>query len=334
MSQIFNNMFKTFSSMKTGVILLALLAVFSAVGSSLLPDRFYHLMLFNTLIGMLFLNLGLCTFNRCLRVRKLLGKQTDIIRQFRQWGLLILHSGLILILIGGMINSWTGHSGTVKLIEGERALINRDKDGEELNLFLEAFEIELYENNMPSQYLSRVSLYKGDRLEQQATISVNHPLKYEGIKVYQQSYGSMVDVTVEGQGQIDSYVAHEGQLLEIPGSRGQVKVFKYIPDFDPAYGMESKSMQPNNPRVIYSVYHDKVLMGVGSAPFGERIEIDSGAYVEFNGLKSYSVLKVKEDPGLPYAGAGGILFMLGVVLAEIKIFTRPREINDRKTVED
>ncbi len=334
MGHVFNNMFKISSSMKTGVALLALLAVFSAVGSSILPDRFYHLLLFNALLIMLFINLGLCTFNRCLKLRKLLAKQTDIIKQLRQWGLLILHSGLIFILIGGMINGWAGHSGTVKLAEGERALITRDKEGEKVTLFLEAFEIELYENNMPSQYLSRVSLYKGDRLEQQATISVNHPLQYEGIKIYQQSYGSMVDVTIEGQGQVDTFTAQEGQLLDIPGSSWQVKVFKYIPDFDPAYGMESKSIQPNNPRIIYSVYQDKVLMGVGAAPFGERIEIDSAAYVEFNGLKSYSVLKVKEDPGLPYAGAGGILFMLGAALAEINIFAKPRKSTDSKMAEE
>ncbi len=334
MSCIFHYIFKTFYSMRTGVVLMALLALFSAVGSSILPDRFYHLLLFNALIIMLFLNLSLCTFNRCLKLRKLKGKQTDIVRRLRQWGLLILHSGLILILIGGMINSWAGHTGTVTLAEGERAVIASDEAGEKVTLFLEEFEIELYENDMPSQYLSKVLLYKGESLERKSTISVNHPLQYEGIKVYQQSYGSMVEATVEGVGKVETCSAKEGQILEIPGGSWQVKVFKYVPDFDPAYGMESKTNEPNNPRVIYSVYQDEQLLGVGAAPFGERIKIDEASYVEFNGLKSYSVLKVKEDPGLPYAGAGGILFMLGVVLAEINIFRNKPEKNDRKPVEE
>ena len=63
------------------------------------------------------------------------------------------------------------------------------------------------------------------------------------------------------------------------------------------------------------------------------MEIAPGYYVEFKGIKPYTVLKVKEDPGLPYAGAGGILFMLGVVLAELKIFSKPGHGNgNRKAV--
>lgn len=143
----------------------------------------------------------------------------------------------------------------------------------------------------------------------------------------------MVEVETEGQGQVDSSTVLEGQILEIADSKWQVKVFKYVPDFDLAYGMESKSLQPNNPRVIYSLYQDKVMAGIGAAPLGEKIEIASGYYVEFKGIKPYTVLKVKEDPGLPYAGAGGILFMLGVVLAELKIFSKPGQGNgNRKAV--
>lgn len=334
MSRIFHYTFKTFSSMKTGLVLLALLALFSAVGSSILPDRFYHHLLFNILIILLFFNLGLCTINRCLKLRKLLGAGKDLLSKVRQWGWLILHSGLMLILIGGMINNWAGQSGTVRLAEGEKAVIAEERNGEAVTLRLEAFEIELYDNNMPSQYLSRVSVFKGDQLEQQETIRVNYPLRYDGIKIYQQSHGSMVGVTLEAEGKVMNTSAVEGQLLNIPGSSWGVKVFKYVPDFDPSYGMESKSLQPNNPRIIYSIYQEEQLLGVGAAPFGERIEIDSNAALEFNGLKSYSVFKVKEDPGLPYAGAGGILFMLGVVLAELGIFRRIGDSSDRKTREE
>ncbi|KUG03743.1 hypothetical protein ASZ90_018886 [hydrocarbon metagenome] len=327
--------YKNVSSMKTGLVLLAILAVFSAVGSSIFPDTFHRMMIFNFILIMLLINLGFCTINRCLKVRKVLWtKQPNVMNQIRQWGLLALHTGLILILAGGIINTSAGQSGTVKLAEGERSVIARDKEGENISLHLEEFDIELYENNMPSQYLSKVLLYKGDSLVSQSIISVNHPLRFEGLKVYQQSYGNMVEVAIEGEGKVDNLSAVEGQMLEMPGGSWQVKVFKYVPDFDPDYGMESKTIQPNNPRIIYSVYQDNVLMGVGAAPFGERIQIDSASYVQFNKLKSYSVLKVKEDPGLPYAGAGGILFMLGVALAEINVLGRPSRKNDRKVMEE
>ncbi len=335
MRQIFHTLVKNISSMKTGLVLLALLAIFSAIGSSIFPDMFHRLLLFNALIILLFINLGLCTLNRWLKIgKRLLVKQHNIINHLRQWGLLVLHTGLILILVGGMINSLAGQSGNVKVVEGERVVIAHSKEGEDISLCLEEFEIELYENGMPSQYLSKVLIYKGDDLEQQSTISVNHPLQYDGLKVYQQSYGIMVEVIVEGDGKTETYSASEGQILEIPGSSYRVKVFKYVPDFDPSYGMESKTNEPNNPRVIYSVYQDEQLLGVGAARWGERIEISATSFVEFDGPKPYSVLKVKEDPGLPYAAAGGILFMLGAALAEINIFRNKSGKKVRKTVEE
>jgi cytochrome c biogenesis protein len=160
MPELFHKVLKAFSSMKAGVLLLALLALFSALGSTLLPDSFNHLILFNILIIILFFNLSICTFNRCRRIKRLWGAGTGIIGGLRQWSLIILHIGVILILIGGMINNWFGESATLRLAEGEQALIAQDKSGVGVNIQLEGFEIELYENSMPSQYLSHVSLYK------------------------------------------------------------------------------------------------------------------------------------------------------------------------------
>jgi hypothetical protein len=53
MPELFHKVLKAFSSMKAGVLLLALLALFSALGSTLLPDSFNHLILFNILILLL-----------------------------------------------------------------------------------------------------------------------------------------------------------------------------------------------------------------------------------------------------------------------------------------
>ncbi len=326
MRQFLYILLKTSYSMKTGLVLLALLGIFSALGTSILPDIFYRLLLFNLLMIMLFINLVLCTINRLIQLRRqVFIKQHNLMNQIRQWGLLALHIGLILILVGGIINTCVGQSGTVQIAEGERAVIAENEAGEKISLFLEDFEIERYENDMPSQYYSKVQLYKSESLELQSIISVNNPLQYQGIKVYQQSYGNMVDVTIQGEEKAENHTAVEGEVLDIPGGNWRVKVFKYVPDFDPAYGMESRSMQANNPRVIYSVYKGDVLLGVGAAPFGEEIKIDDTSWVQFNGLGTYSIFKVKEDPGLPYAGAGGIIFMIGAALAEISIFRRKAE---------
>lgn len=328
MRNFFSSVLKTFASIKTGLILLAFLGIFSAIGSSLLPDMFYRLLLFKILIVLLFINLGLCTISRLIKMKKRLSAKSNLMGQIRQWGILILHAGIMLLLVGGMINASSGSDRTVSIAKGERAVIADDKN---LSLLVKDFAIELYDEGVPSQYYSRVVMYRDKTPQLESVISVNNPLEYEGVKVYQQSYGYRVDVTVEGRGKAAESTLYEGEMIAVPGGNWSVKVFKYIPDFDPAYGMESKSMQPNNPRVIYSIYQGEVLTGIGAAAWGDIVEIDETASVQFNRLKPYSVLKVKEDPGLPYAAAGGIVFMAGVAMAEINIF---RKTGNKKVAEE
>jgi len=309
--------------MKLGLTLLAILGLFSALGSSLLPDLFFKLRLFQILIILIVINLGLCTGNRILKAKKLLlGRSGHILGQVRQWGLLILHFGIILILLGGIINASAGHSGTVSIAEGQKAVVAENEVGQTISLLLQEFKIERYENDVPSQFNSKVVLLKDGASEIQEVISVNHPLEYRGLKIYQQSYGNRVEAVVQGKEDSQEHTVYEGDMLEIPGSDWRVKVFKYVPDFDPAHGMESKSMEPNNPKIIYSVYRNNALAGIGAAAFGEEVKIDETSKVVFKGLQPYSVFKVKEDPGLPYAAAGGMLFMVGVTLAEVNIFRR------------
>ncbi len=323
MQDFFKTIFKLSSSMKLGLTLLAILGIFSALGSSLLPDLFFRLRLFQILIILIVINLGLCTGNRILKTKKvLLSRSGNILGQVRQWGLLILHFGIILILLGGIINASAGHSETVSIGEGQTAAVAENEAGQTISLLLQEFKIERYENDVPSQFYSKVILLKDGASEIQEVISVNHPLEYQGLKIYQQSYGNRVEAVVQAKERSKAHTVYEGDMLEIPGSDWRVKVFKYVPDFDPGHGMESKSMKPNNPRIIYSVYRRDVLAGVGAAAFGEEIQIDDTSTIIFKGLQPYSVFKVKDDPGLPYAAAGGILFMVGVTLAEVNIFRR------------
>ena len=84
MPELFHKVLKAFSSMKAGVLLLALLALFSALGSTLLPDSFNHLILFNILIIILFFNLSICTLIDAGESRDY-GVRDRHYRGLRQW---------------------------------------------------------------------------------------------------------------------------------------------------------------------------------------------------------------------------------------------------------
>ena len=84
-------------------------------------------------------------------------------------------------------------------------------------------------------------------------------------------------------------------------------------------------MRPDNPRIIFSVYEDQQLIGIGAAQFDERVEIDENVYVVFPAVEPYTILKVKSDPGLPLAFLGGGMFMIGVTMALLAAISRKKD---------
>ena len=88
--------------------------------------------------------------------------------------------------------------------------------------------------------------------------------------------------------------------------------------------MNTKTMRPDNPRVVFSVYEDEVLLGIGAAEFGEKVKVDENVYVEFPGVEPFTVLKVKVDPGLPVAFLGGGMFIIGVCLTLLMVPVRSK----------
>ncbi|HEX3011157.1 MAG TPA: cytochrome c biogenesis protein ResB [Syntrophomonadaceae bacterium] len=308
--------YRTISSMKTGLIMLVLIALVSALGSALLPDAFFNTVIFKGLLLLLFLNMILCTLNRLIRFFKI-GLNKSRGRLSRQIGIILLHAGIVFILAGGSLYSCWGQSAQVSIEKGHTVdLSGVIATGKPFSLRLEDFNIKFNKDGSPSQYYSNVTILEDNKVKRKATISVNHPFKYQGIKAYQESFGYLAKVkSVNNAGHEANKLLGEGEMLKISGTKRVVKIYRYFPDFDPAGGMEQTSMKPDNPRVVYSVYENNKLLGVGAAKFGEKIELDKNIYFTSTGVEPYTVLRVKSDPGLPLALAGGLMFMAGVSLA-------------------
>ncbi|MGE5543350.1 MAG: cytochrome c biogenesis protein ResB [Bacillota bacterium] len=310
-------MYSFISSMKTGLAVLVLIGLASAIGSAVLPQTFYQTPVFKLLLLLLLLNMVLCTFNRIKRTIRFLLARPGSNAWFRNLGILLLHLGTVLILVGGLIYSAYGQNERIHLLVGDKEDMRQVLDIEHpFTLQLDDFKIEFNKDGSPSQYVSEVTILEQGQKVDQVTISVNHPLKYKGVKAYQYSYGYMITaeyIAENGEKKSNSFV--EGDWLKPDGTDRKVKIYKYIPNFNPAHGMKTLSLRPDNPRVIFSVYEDDKFLGVGAAKFNEPVQIDENAIISFTGLEPYTVLEVKYDPGLPLVLAGGIILMLGVCLA-------------------
>ena len=96
--------------------------------------------------------------------------------------------------------------------------------------------MDFNDDGSPAQYNSYVNVLEDGVTKDKAVISVNHPLNNRGIKFYQQSYGYLVQSRYnDDQGNEVQELIEEGSSLELAGTKRTVKVFRYIPNFDPSW---------------------------------------------------------------------------------------------------
>lgn len=315
--QSFYRLYSIASSMKTGLVLLFLIGITAAVGSSVFPGNFYQIPVFKLLLMLLLVNMILCTFNRIKLTFRVLLKRFGRRVWYRQLGIFTLHLGIILVLVGGLIYSVSGQNDRIHLLAGDRVDIAKVLDiRHPFTLQLDEFRIEFNEDGSPSQYISEVTVLENGQVTDQIAISVNHPLNYQGVKAYQTSFGYLVKAAyIAENGENKEGRFFEGEWLDPDGTNRRVRIYKYIPNFNPAYGMRSVTLRPDNPHIVFSVYENDKLLGIGAAKLNEPAQIDENVYVTFTGVEPYTILEVKSDPGLPLVLIGGCALMLGVCLA-------------------
>ncbi|UWG96757.1 cytochrome c biogenesis protein ResB [Dehalobacter sp. DCM] len=326
----FKKIYHKVTGMKTGLALLALIGLVSMLGSLIMPEVFYHSPLFKILLALITLNLFFCTINRIIRLKNLFKNKLNFLERVRQIGTLLLHIGIILIVVGGGVYLHYGQSVLSKLSEGETTDVSKlIKVNKPFSIQLEQFRIEYNNDGSASQFDSKVRIVEGDKKQENIWISVNHPFVYEKVKVYQESFGNKISYKINGLSKTDIQgFLNEGDSLSIPETDKTVKLYRYVPNFDENYGMESKTLRPDNPRVMFSVYKKDKLLGIGVAKLGESINLNNGINIVFTGVETYTVLKIKSDPALPVTAAGGILLMLGSFMA-LPFNRRPRVVADQ-----
>lgn len=319
--------YRFLSSMKTGLVLLVLVGLVSALGSAFIPDMFYNTFLFKLLLIILIVNMVFCTANKSyLFISRLLKNRITKRRFPREIGSLLLHAGIVFILIGLMVNTFYGQTGQIAIKTGDTVDISHImKVDKPFSIHLADFKVDFNEDGSPAQYNSYVNVLEDGEIKDKAVISVNYPLNNNGVKFYQQSYGYLVQSRYnDDQGNEVQELIEEGNFLELAGTTRTIKVFRYIPNFDSSLGMNTKTMRPDNPRVVFSVYEDEDLLGVGAAEFGEKVKVDENVYVEFPGVEPFTLLKTKLDPGLPVAFLGGGMFIIGVCLTLLMVPVRSK----------
>ena len=245
------------------------------------------------------------------------------------FGVYVIHTGVLVIILGAVIGSLLGFDGYVNIPEGgsaDRIELRGGKGVMELGFDVKCddFDVEFYDSGMPKLYRSDLSFLKGGEIRAKGVLMVNHPLEFDGIHFYQSSYGAipgeaLLKITNKREQLVKR--ARQGERFEIDGGKAQVEilriegnlmrmgpavkvgitagdraisfwVFKFIDAIEEQNPMISKQVPQFNPG-LYKPYLFKL----------EGIE-----------TSFYTGLKVTRDPGVPVVGAGAFLLVTGFLL--------------------
>lgn len=144
--------------------------------------RYFSSILFLIPVFLFFINLGACTIDRLLReLRK---------KNRRRHGPDILHIGLLILIVGGLVSFSGRKEGTVRLKAGDAVEL---PGGEVLKLM--RFTDERYDDGRPKDWTSLVTIEKeGKIVKPETEIRVNKPLRVGSLTIYQASYASEVEL--------------------------------------------------------------------------------------------------------------------------------------------
>ncbi|WP_272479892.1 cytochrome c biogenesis protein ResB [Aquibacillus koreensis] len=275
--------------------------------------------------------------------------------RFSRWGPYVNHCGLIIFLLGALLRFvpfmyiddfvWVREGETKVIpethskyyIENKEFIMETYGDSEEDARFEQALAdkgpvAKNFQTNAVIYENSETTIGAEPKLEKvlEDSIRVNHPLKLEGISLYQTSYQlnefkSMSFIIHETDDQEEEELASFTVDLADPAREYnldngfRVTIDQYFADYYLDNGIpRSQSDHPKNPAFVFSVYPpNSDDPEVSFAGIGRNV--DATGQNEYKvGLQNFEIrdvtgLTVRRDYTLPILIIGGIIFMIGVV---------------------
>ena len=258
-------------------------------------------------------------------------------------GVYVVHLSIVVLLLGGLIGSKFGFEGFVAIPEGETAdTIRLHNTGQMLKLPFtircDSFNLSFYEGTRrPKEFRSALTIIEEGREVLRKDIVVNDPLTYNGIGIYQSSYGPLDDRSsapavkdfnpsdpVElsfrsaSSGMIYTRTAIIGQTVQLPEGLGEFVLESFIPaaefrgmDLGPALIGQFIPPEGDAHKVTLPLQYPK-FDNMRGGSIVVSIANTTGNSVQ---QRYYTGLQVVHDPGVWVVYSGFILLILGCAVA-------------------
>ena len=219
-------------------------------------------------------------------------------------GPMLVHAGMVVLMLGAAWGSLAGQRSEQFLAPGRTLDLLNSRGQSQLVVALDGFSVQRDPAGRPEQFTSQLRLLDGEAGPElkQAEISVNHPLRFKGITLYQADW-SLAAITVQ---------LGKSPLLQLPlqpfpqlGEQIWGLVLPTRPD-----GSEPVLLSLNNEAGPVDVYGaDGQLLGQ-LVPGGPATEI-KGLPIRVASVLPASGILLKKDPGVPLVYAGFAIALAG-----------------------
>jgi cytochrome c biogenesis protein len=226
-------------------------------------------------------------------------------------GVFIVHTSILVILIGAILGSVLGFKGSAMILEGQSiekvqaqgaaAFVDLD-----FKVRCDAFNIQYYQNGMPKEYRSDLTILEHDREILHTSIKVNRPLTYKGITFYQSSFEGYKDFIItlieKNTGNKMSFTAPFQKQLEWQEEGVRFGVINAEADGEHIARIKIWfTDQDGSPSVFW--------MDPGNQATVDR----QGKHYLFSAKQMYATgLQVAMDPGVWWVYSGCMLMLLGL----------------------
>ena len=167
-------------------------------------------------------------------------------------GVYIVHLSVVLLLLGSVIGSFFGFDGFVNIPEGETIDKIRVRGTGKMHplpfkIRCDDFSVSFYKNGAPKEFRSDLVILKNGKEVLKKSIIVNDPLRFEGINIFQSSYGEMqeeapasaaistpeevvLSLTIRETGMNYQQKAKIGEPFDLPEGMGKLVITDFIPN--------------------------------------------------------------------------------------------------------
>ncbi len=252
--------------------------------------------------------------------------------RWTRFGVYAVHLSVVLLLVGGLIGSLFGFDAFVNIPEGEtvQQVVLRNS-GQRLRLPFaircDDFDVSFYETGAPKEFRSALTILENGTPVLKKDIVVNDPLRYQGISIFQSSYGSLpsdeavLSFTSRETGMVYARDAKIGREIALPEGLGTFTLteirhdaqFRGHPVGDAFIG---RLAAPNGAT-------EEIVLPIRFPTFDRMRRGEVVIAVDQFKQRHYTGLQVNQDPGVDVVYAGFILMIIGCY---VTFFTSHRQV--------